>query len=88
MSATFKVAFADKEVTCMTVWNGEFGRAIRLARIAYESRKRRPAPGILAIRTIEDDGNVMTFSGKDLAFVLMMAGENWREVMGLPEKTS
>src|SRR5262249_13061745 len=81
---SIKVAFADKEVTCMTVWNGEFVRAIRLARAAYESRKRRPSPGIIAMRYIQDDGTVVTLSGMDLAFMLVMAGENWREQMGLP----
>ena len=28
------IAFADKEVTRMTVWGGDFGRAVRLARMA------------------------------------------------------
>jgi hypothetical protein len=75
MSALFLVAFEDKEVTRMTVWNGEVGRAIRLARIAYESRKRRPPPNIIAMRFIEEDCRQMTFTGRDLGFIMMMADE-------------
>jgi hypothetical protein len=74
-SVTFQVAFVDKTVTCMTVWNGEFGRAVRLARIAYESRKRCPPPDILAMHYVQNDGTPVFLHGFDLAFMLILAGE-------------
>jgi hypothetical protein len=67
------VAFADKEVTRMTVWNGEIARAVRLARAAYESRKGRPAPNIIAMRFVEVNGEQITLTGLDLGFALVMA---------------
>jgi hypothetical protein len=70
------IAFADKEVTRMTVWGGDFGRAVRLARMAYESRKRCPPPDIIAIRYLQpDDSQEVTLHGRDLAFVMMLANE-------------
>ena len=48
MSVICQVAFADRQVTRMTVWGYgndlDIGRALQLAHYAYESRMRRPPP--------------------------------------------
>jgi hypothetical protein len=49
MSVICSVAFADRTVTRMTVWDYspdsfDLGRALQLAHYAYESRMHRPPP--------------------------------------------
>jgi hypothetical protein len=75
LSPTCLVAFADNEVTRMTVWNGNIARAVRLARAAYESRKKRPAPNIIAMQFFQVDGEPTTLmTGMGLGLALALTG--------------
>jgi hypothetical protein len=72
----FQVVFADETATCMTVWGDDLGRAVRLARIAYESRKRCSPPDIVAVCRVQpEEKTVAILRGFDLKLALIFAGE-------------
>src|SRR5262249_21592084 len=74
-SPTCRVAFADHEVTLMTVYNGDLARAVRLARAAYKSRKKRPAPNIIAMQFTDLNGEPTTLmTGLELGLALAFKG--------------
>ena len=68
----------------MTVWNGDIARAVRLARAAYESRRKgHPVPNIIAMRFVELNGEQITLTGFNLGFMLALADvrkEAWPDV--------
>ena len=75
VSPTCIVAFADNEVTRMTVWDGDIARAVRLARAAYASRKGHPAPDIIAMQFVTVDGeHTDLLSGLELGLMLALRG--------------
>jgi hypothetical protein len=68
---TFVCDFADGEQTRMTVYCGkglDVARGVRLARYAYESRKRRAPPVILGATFVSSAGlTLMSYAADELA---------------------
>lgn len=60
---TFVCGFADATVTRMSIFTSlkalDVGRGVRLARVAYESRMKSPAPEIMSA-AFEQDGVIIS----------------------------
>ena len=69
-SPTFIATFADGEVTRMSVFTQRdrlnHARGVRLARIAYESRCKHPAPAIIEARYEHEGSIVETYDAEQL----------------------
>ena len=68
---TFVCDFADGEQTRMTVWckkGLDVTRGVKLARYAYESRKRQAPPAMLGATFISSAGlTLMSYTADELA---------------------
>src|SRR5262245_44295330 len=72
-SPTCVVSFDDSEVCRMTTWNAsgkpDLARGIKLARYAYESRKKRPPPAIVAVHFEADGVALLPYTDDEIAKV-------------------
>jgi hypothetical protein len=70
-SLTCVVTFADGEITRMTVWSAsgkaDLDRGIKLARAAYESRRKRFPPAITAVHFEADGVALVPYTTEEIA---------------------